>query len=566
MTYTEIKEKGEKKYYYRVKSVRKGEKVDKQRVYLGGNLKKQELQEKEKEADKQLLNIKEEVKQKPEKTPKDNKELNKKIVKELDNKEKVTFNIDKNKDFSNWYTDIVQKAELADLRSNVKGFLVFQPWSVLSMEKMFKYLEQVLQKKGHKPYWFPTLIPEKNFKIESSHVKGFTPEVFWVTQGGDTQLEERLALRPTSETIFYQMFSLWIRSYKDLPFKTYQRANVFRYETKATRPFLRSREFHWIEAHCAHATQEDAMKQVHEDIETTKEVLHDIFCLPFIFFERPSWDKFPGAHRTFAADVLNPDGKVVQQPSTHLLKQDFAKGFNVKFKDKDETEKYCWITCYGPAVSRIFASIIAVHGDNKGLKFPWKIAPVQVIIIPIGKDDKLTEEINKIKKQLEEKDISVDIDNSDKRLGEKFYFWEMKGVPLRIEIGKRELDKNEITIYRRDTNNKETIKINNLPEYIEKTSIDIDKNLTKQADKLFDNNLINVKTKAEIKDVIDKGKIARCGFCSVEKEGEACAEVIEKETGAQVRGTRLDEKENPSGKCAICGKKVNHIVYVAKQY
>ncbi|MDP3026697.1 MAG: proline--tRNA ligase, partial [Nanoarchaeota archaeon] len=570
MPYTEIKEKGNKKYYYRAKSVRKGEKVEKQRLYLGGNLKKQELQQKEQEADKKL-NQKEQEKSITSNKKSEEVSSSVKKVDITDKKEnKITFNIDKNKDFSNWYTDIVQKAELADLRSNVKGFLVFQPWSVLSMEKMYKYLEQVLQKKGHKPYWFPTLIPEKNFKIESSHVEGFNPEVFWVTEAGDTKLEERLALRPTSETIFYQMFSIWIRSYKDLPFKTYQRANVFRYETKATRPFLRSREFHWIEAHCAHATEEDAMKQVHEDMETTKEVLHDIFCLPFLFFERPFWDKFPGAQRTFAADVLNPDGKVVQQPSTHLLKQDFAKGFNVKFKDKDEKEKYCWITCYGPAVSRIFASIIAVHGDNKGLKFPWKIAPLQIIIIPIGKDNKIIEEANKIKKQLEENNISVEIDNSDKRLGEKFYFWEMKGVPLRIELGKRELDKNEIIIYRRDLDKKESIKINDLIEYIKKASIEIDQNLTKQADKLFDNNLIDVKTKEEIKEVIESGKIARCGFCSVEKDGEKCAEVVEKETGATVKGTRLDEKRDEKkadiNKCVICGKKANHIVYVARQY
>src|SRR3989344_2745248 len=261
--------------------------------------------------------------------------------------EELGITVKKDKDFSEWYTQVIQKAELGDLRYNVKGFIVFQPWSVLSMEKMYKYMEKVLQKKGHKPYWFPTVIPERNFKLESSHIEGFTPEVFWVTSHGNNDpIEEKLALRPTSETAFYQMFSLWIRSYRDLPFKTYQRAQVFRYETKATRPFLRSREFHWIEAHCAHATKEDAMKQVYEDMNTTKEVLHDIYGLPFIFFERPSWDKFPGADRTFAADVLNPDGKVIQQPSTHMLSQDFAKAFNVSFKDKDGKDKLAWITCY----------------------------------------------------------------------------------------------------------------------------------------------------------------------------------------------------------------------------
>ena len=221
-------------------------------------------------------------------------------------KEGIT--VKKEDNFSEWYSQIVQKCELADMRSGVKGFVVFQPWSVLAMEKMYFFMENVLQRKGHKPYWFPTLIPESNLKKESEHIGGFTPEVFWVTHGGKKKFEERYALRPTSETLFYQMFATWIRSYNDLPLKAYQRANVFRYETKMTRPFLRSREFHWIEAHCAHANEKDAFNQVKEDMATTKEVLHDIFGLPFMFFERPAWDKFPGAERTFAADVLNPDG------------------------------------------------------------------------------------------------------------------------------------------------------------------------------------------------------------------------------------------------------------------
>lgn len=478
---------------------------------------------------------------------------------------KVTFNIDKEKDFSNWYTEIIQKAELADIRYNVKGFLVFQPWSVLSMEKMYRFMESCLQKKNHKPYWFPTLIPEKNFKIESSHVKGFQPEVFWIDRAGSGKLEEPLALRPTSETAFYQMFSLWINSYKDLPFKTYQRANVFRYETKATRPFLRSREFHWIEAHCAHATEQDAMAQVKEDMETTEEVLHDIFLLPFIFFERPAWDKFPGAKRTFAADVLNPDGKVVQQPSTHLLNQDFAKGFNVKFKDSDEKEKYAWITCYGPATSRIFASIIIVHGDNKGLVFPWKIAPKQIIIVPINNDKMLAKKAEELKEILDRSNIDCEIDKSDKSPGDKFYFWEMKGIPLRIDLGKKELEKKELTIFRRDLNKKETIKEAHLIDYIDKTSKEYDKNLQKKADSIFNDRILDVNSKQILKTAVEAGKIARCNFCSTEMDGASCAEIIEKEIQATVRGKKF-EQEKASGKCVICGKKAKDVVYVARQY
>lgn len=483
--------------------------------------------------------------------------------------DKVTFNVSKRDDFSNWFTDIIQKAELGDIRYNVKGFVVFQPWSVLSMEKMFHYMEKALQKKGHKPYWFPTLIPEKNLKTESSHIQGFTPEVFWVTShGADEPIEEKLALRPTSETAFYQMFALWIRSYKDLPFKTYQRANVFRYESKATRPFLRSREFHWIESHCAHASQDDALKQVYEDMATTKEVLHDIFGLPFIFFERPSWDKFPGALRTFAADVLSPGGRVVQQPSTHLLKQDFVKGFDIKFKDKDGSDKYVWTTCYGPAISRIFASVIAVHGDDKGLRFPWRIAPLQVIIVPIHVEPALIKEAEALKSLLMDNNISADVDSTEKSLGDKFFFWEMKGVPVRLEVGQKELKEKKLTVYRRDTDKKETILAKDLLKFIEKAAVDIDKDIIKRADKSFDDSIVDAKNKDELNKVISSGKIARCGFCSVEKEGEDCASIIEKEVLASVRGTNL-KKETPSGKtekCVICGKKAEAVVYIAKSY
>ena len=478
-------------------------------------------------------------------------------------KNKQGITVKKEENFSEWFTQIVKKCELADLRYNVKGFLVFQPWSVLAMEKMYKYLEEVLQKKGHKPYWFPTVIPESNLKKESSHLEGFNPEVFWITSGGKKKFEEKLALRPTSETAFYQMFSLWIRSHNDLPLKTYQRANVFRHETKATRPFLRSREFHWIETHCAHATENDAFAQVLEDMKTTKEVLHDIFGIPFIFFERPSWDKFPGAHRTFAADALNPDGKVIQQPSTHIISQKFSKAFNIKFKDTDEKEKDVYMTTYGPAISRIFASIIITHGDYKGLKFPWEIAPLQVVIIPIDKEtEKKAEDL---KKKIE-KFASCEIDYSDKRPGEKFNHWEMKGVPLRIDLGMKDLKKKKITLYRRDLDKKILINEKDLTKVIKKISKEFSNNLIKKADKIFQRRIKNAKNLKEIKQAIKKGKITRCNFCSVEKPGEKCAEIIEKQIGAEIRGTRLDEKSKPSGKCVICGKKANHIVYVARSY
>ena len=472
------------------------------------------------------------------------------------------LSVKKSENFSEWYSEILQKAEVVDLRYNVKGFLVFQPWSVLVIEKLYKEFERVLQRKGHKPYFFPTLIPEGNLKKESQHLKGFTPQVFWATHGGETELEEKLALRPTSETAFYQMFSLWIRSYKQLPFKTYQRANVFRYETKATRPLLRSREFHWIETHCLFQNEESAMAQVREDMKTTEEILHDTCGLPFIFFERPSWDKFPGASRTFAADVLNPDGKLVQQPSTHMISQDFLKGFGVTFKEKDGKDKTPFSTCYGPAMSRILASVIIVHGDDKGLRFPWEIAPLHVAIVPIS--DKAMKKAQEIKKMLGE-DISVEIDISEKSAGEKFNYWEMKGACVRIDIGDNELKAKKLSVFRRDLNKKELISEKELIKYIDKVKKECGNNLRKEADKLFEWRVKDAKSLNEVKKLVEAGNIARCGFCSVGPDGISCAEKVEKESGGEVRGTRLD-KEKASGDCVGCGNKSKEVVYVGRSY
>ncbi len=473
------------------------------------------------------------------------------------------LSVTKKDNFSEWYSEVIQKAELADLRYNVKGFLVYRPWSVMAMEKIYAHLENALQHKEHMPYWFPTVIPETNFKKESQHLKGFTPEVFWVTHGGETPLEEKLALRPTSETAFYQMFALWLRSYKQLPFKTYQRAQVFRYETKATRPFLRGREFHWIETHCLFPNFDEAMKQVHEDMDTTKEVLRDKLGLPFIFFERPEWDKFPGASRTFAADVLNPDGKLVQQPSTHLIRQEFLKAFDVKFKDAEGNEQTPWSTCYGPAVSRILASVIIVHGDDKGLRMPWSISPRQVVFVP------LSEGAMRKSRELAEKlpdSVSFEIDFSEVSAGEKFHTWELKGVPLRVDIGDKEIADKKLSIFRRDFGRKELIAEKDFASYVENLSKEYDVNLGKQADRVFYDRVKNVNDIKKLKKIIDEGNIARCGFCSITSNGVHCAEKIEKEAGAQVRGTKLDENASVSGKCIVCGNKANAVVYVGRSY
>ncbi len=494
------------------------------------------------------------------------KEIKKEVKQEKPRQEKITFSKSKEEEFSQWYSEIVEKSELVDLRYNLKGFVVFRPWAVRTIEIMYDLFEEELQKKGHEPAWFPALIPEANLKKEAEHVEGFTPEVFWVTQAGNTILDEKLAMRPTSETAMYPMYSIWIRSYNDLPLKIYQRAQVWRYETKATRPLIRSREIYWIEGHDCFATKEEAEAQVLEDIDTTEKVMHQKLGIPSLPLRRPAWDMFPGAIYTVASDTFTSDGKVIQQPSTHFLSQDFAKTFNIKFKDKDGKDKYVWQTCYGPAMSRILASLVATHGDNKGLVLPFMVSPTQVIIVPIFRTetkDKIIKECRKIEEQIKALGIRVKVDEKDTSPGNKFYFWEMKGVPLRLEIGEHELESKVYTLYIRDENQK--IKIRKLDE-IKKQGELFDKRLKDKADKFIEKTIINCKSKKEVEEALKDKKIARVEFCSIGKEGTPCAEEIEKDLGAFVRGVRHDKKEQAKGKCPFCGKKATEVVYIAKSY
>ena len=479
-------------------------------------------------------------------------------------------------DFSEWFSEIIAKAELADIRYNVKGFIVFRPWSVLAMEAMYDILEREMQRKGHKPTWFPALIPEKNFKKEAEHVEGFAPEVFWVTETGDKErLTEKLAMRPTSETAMYSMYAKWIRSWRDLPLKIYQRCQVWRYETKSTRPFIRSREFHWVEGHDVFATLKGAQDQVKEDMDTTEQVMHKEFGIPFIPMKRPEWDKFAGAIHTYAADTLMPDNKIIQQPSTHLLGQNFSRSFGIKFTDKDGKERYGWQTCYGPAVSRIIASVIAVHGDDKGLRFPFRIAPVQVIIIPIRQDDKKVQKFcDGIKNELFESGLRCDVDTSDFTVGFKYNHWEMKGVPIRLEIGPKEAKAGTVTMVRRDTGKKLSVPRKDLLRVIAKEGESLSKNLRKQADDFFRGSIRDVKDFEGLRKEIAKGGFIRCGFCSLDIEGVPCAERIKDELHGDVRGERADtlrgtgtqEKPKKGTRCVACGKPAKHVAYVGRQY
>lgn len=488
----------------------------------------------------------------------------------MSDKEVVTFNISKDEDFSNWYNTICAQAELVDLRYNVKGFVVYPQWSTLAMKLMFNVYEEELMKRGHQPVIFPVVIPESNFQIEADHVEGFTPEVFWITEAGGSKLEERLAMRPTSETAMYPIYSLWIDSYRDLPLKLYQTGPVFRYEGKSTRPFIRGREFHWIEAHDVFATRDEAMDQVDEDMDISKTVISGKFGIEFLNFERPQWDKFAGAEYTYAADTLMPNGRFLQLPSTHLLGDRFAKAFNIKYLDEDRTNKYAFQTCYGPGISRIFGALISIHGDDEGLIFPWDIAPLQIVIIPILSKNKqgiVLEYSNKLLKKLKSVNIRCKLDDSDKRPGEKYYHWEMKGVPLRFEIGSNEVENETVTVFRRDTRSKMRVKLNKLLDKTIEIGNSVSQILFERSREAFKNRIQDAENLDELKQIIDDQNAARIPFCTIDLDGEECALTIKERLVAGVRGREITDEDVPEGKvCLICEKEARVFVVVGKQY
>jgi prolyl-tRNA synthetase len=474
--------------------------------------------------------------------------------------------------FSEWYNEIIKEAELCDLRYNLKGFIVFRPWAVITMKKMYALYEAELERRGHVPALFPSLIPEEYIMKESEHIAGFVPEVLWVTQAGSERLENKYAMRPTSETAIYPMYALWINGLKDLPLKIYQSCQVWRHETKATKPFIRSREFYWIEAHDAFATREEAMAQVREDMEMAEEIVHKKFGIPFLFFKRPQWDKFAGAVDTYAADTIMPDGRALQLPSTHFLGQNFSKAFGIKFTDEKGNNQYVWQTCYGPCISRIYAALISTHGDEKGLILPFDLAPLQIIIIPIYKGENkhiINAECEKIREVLIENGFSVKFDDSENTPGYKFNFWEMKGVPIRIEVGERDIADNSCVLVRRDTKEKMKVKINDIVKKINELKTSITENLIERADKEFKNRINSANSIDALNSALDKkGGFVRVPFCTDQMAGEQCAEKIKEVCRANIRGSLFNSNEAPRENeiCIVCGKKATIYLYAARQY
>jgi prolyl-tRNA synthetase len=417
----------------------------------------------------------------------------------------------------------------------------------------------------------PVAIPEKNIKKEKEHVSGFAPELFWITQAGADSLPERWYLRPTGESQIYPMYSLWVRSHRDLPFKRYQsRINVYRYE-KTTRPFIRGREFTFFETHAVYPDLNGVLSQVKKDMQTTKKVIQDELCIAHLFFKRPQWDKFAGAVDTYAADTL-VNGKTNQIASTHNLGQKFSKAYNVKFTDKKEKEQLGWITCYGPGLWRIMAALIGEHADNYGLVLPFDISPTQIVIVPIlfgdKRDKKVTKKCQALEKKLKDSGYRVVFDNSDNTSGWKYNKWEMLGVPIRVEIGPKEAESSKVTIVKRTEKKKIFTTEKQLLSTINKLSKEIKEELLKKSKSNLRKNIREAKTLKDIHKTLDtKRGFVRAPFCSVDKDGEKCADILQKETyGGLVRGTLFGKQEKAAGKCVICKKKAKHIVYIAKSY
>ena len=365
--------------------------------------------------------------------------------------EEDTGALPRKEDFSRWYNEILWRAEIMDVRYPVKGLYVWYPHGFAVRKRAYGILRDLMDRE-HEETMFPLLIPETEFMKEATHIKGFEDEVYWVTHGGKNELDVPLALRPTSETAIYPMYSLWIRSHTDLPLKLYQIVNTFRYETKHTRPLIRLREItSFKEAHTVHATREEAAAQVEVALGLYRE-FYDNLRVPVIVSRRPDWDKFPGADYTIAVDTIMPDGKTLQIGTVHMLGDHFSKTYDITYEDANGEQQYAYQTCYGIS-ERSIAAIISVHGDDKGLVLPPEVAPIQVVVVPIivGKRrDEVLSAAGELKEELSAAGFIVKVDDRDMRPGAKYYHWEMRGVPLRIEIGPRDIDTNTVVAVTRD--------------------------------------------------------------------------------------------------------------------
>jgi len=486
--------------------------------------------------------------------------------KETKKQEKHELGIKAEKDdFSEWFTELMIKAELADY-TDVSGCMVFRPASYAIWEKIVAETDKRMKKLKVENAYFPLFIPEKLLNIEKEHVQGFSPEVAWVTQAGDTKLSERLAVRPTSETIMYPSFSKWIRSWRDLPLRINQWNNVVRWEFKHPVPFFRTREFLWNELHTVLATEKEALEEGKKMLEIYDEVCRDYLALYGVIGKKTEREKFAGGLASWKIHYILPNGRIIEGPCFHYDGQNFAKAYNIQFLSQEGKKQYAYQCTYA-ITTRMLGVMFAMHADSKGLVLPPKIAPLQVVIVPIifeETKEQTIKEAKKIEKELEKKGISVYLDDREEyKAGFKFNEYELKGIPLRIEIGPKELKENSVILYRRDTQEKKKVSIKDISKISLKLLEEIQKNLFENSKKIFENKTEKANTLEKVKNLIENKKVAISPLCKNEK----CEEILKAETKG-AKAVFIDEKNlvKDNDKCIICNKKADYNVYIGKVY
>jgi len=469
--------------------------------------------------------------------------------------------------FAKWFRHVLTDACIMDSRYPVKGMTVWLPYGFKIRGKILQILRYLHDSTAHQEMLFPLLIPETSLDKEAEHIKSFEGELFWVTRGGLTPLDVKLALRPTSEAAIGPMLKLWIRSHADLPIKLYQIVNTFRYETRATRPLIRVRELDsFKEAHTVHATEREAEAQVKQGIEIYKKFF-DSLAVPYKISRRPDWDKFPGAVYTVSFEQILPDGRTLQIGTVHNLGQNFSKAFDVTYETETGEREHVWQTCYGIFAGRPLVGALAAHGDDNGAVLPPTIAPIQVVIIPIPYK-KMDKEINKacqeVASRLKKADVSVEVDfRKDMTPGSKFYYWELRGVPIRIEIGPRDIKQKEATVVRRDTLERQAVKTNRLVVTIKKLMKTITEEMRQKAWERMNKRVYCVNSLDEAKRLLRR----RAGMVEAPWCGNAeCGHKLEQEVNARVLGTPVDSKEKVKERCMVCGKKAENIIRLAVAY
>lgn len=460
-------------------------------------------------------------------------------------------------DFPQWYTDVVLKTKLVDY-GPVKGTMVMRPYGYAIWENIQRELDKRFRATGHQNAYFPMLIPESYLKREAEHVEGFAPEVAVVTHAGGEKLAEPLVIRPTSETIIGEMYSKWLQSYRDLPILINQWANVVRWE-KTTRPFLRTSEFLWQEGHTVHATEEEAMEETMKMLAVYKEFAETCLAIPVFTGRKTEKEKFAGAVATFGMEAMMHDGKSLQAGTSHYLGQNFAKAFDIQFLDKDGTHKYGYTTSWGVS-TRLIGALIMAHGDQRGLVLPPVVAPVQAILIPIAaKKEGVLEAVAALKERLAAADIRVDSDVSDNSPGWKFNEWEMKGVPLRIELGPRDIEAGKMVLVRRDTHEKIEADLCNAETVVKELLAKIQKNLYELAKQNKERRVVTATNMDEILAGVENGNFVKAGWCGCRE----CEDKIKEKTAAS---SRVIAEGETAETCACCGKKAEKVVYFARAY